>query len=159
MNVPHDRPQLIELPNGNTATRTFSDAEYERRLIGLRRIMVEQNLDAVLFTSMHSIAYYSDFLYCSFGRPYGLVVTHHGQSTLSANIDFGQPWRKTFGDNLVFTDWERDNYWRGVSKLAGATPRLGIEFDHLTLQGPRSWSTSSTGQPSSTSPVHAWCSG
>jgi creatinase len=24
---------------------------------------------------MHNIAYYSGFLYCAFGRPYGLVVT------------------------------------------------------------------------------------
>jgi creatinase len=130
-----DRPQLIELPNGPRAPKTFSDAEYDRRLTGLRATMVELQLDAVLFSSMHNIAYYSDFLYCSFGRPYGLVVTHHSQTTLSANIDFGQPWRRTYGDNLVFTDWERDNYWRGVSKLAGATPRIGIEADHLTLQG------------------------
>ena len=33
-------------------------------------------IDAVLFTSYHNINFYSDFLYCSFGRFYGLAVTH-----------------------------------------------------------------------------------
>ena len=50
-------------------------AEYEARIAGLRRIMTEAGVDAAVFTSMHNISYYSGFLYCAFGRPYGLVVT------------------------------------------------------------------------------------
>ena len=41
-------------------------------------------IDAVLFTSYHNVNYYSDYLYCSFGRPYGLVVTHDGATSNGA---------------------------------------------------------------------------
>jgi creatinase len=54
-------------------------------------------------------------------------------TSISANIDGGQPWRRTAGDNLVYTDWQRDNFYRAVQQLAGQPKRLGIEADHLTL--------------------------
>ncbi len=130
-----DRPSLLDLPNGDRVPRTFSDAEFDRRLTALRGLMREQDLDAALFTSIHNVAYYSDFLYTSFGRPYGLVVTHDRQTTISANIDYGQPWRRTYGENVVYTDWQRDTYWRAVASLLPAAARLGIEHDHLSLQG------------------------
>jgi creatinase len=60
--------RLKVLNNGQKVSLTFSDAEFERRLAGLRRIMVEKSLDAVLLTSYHSIKYYSDFLFTYFGR-------------------------------------------------------------------------------------------
>jgi creatinase len=37
--------------------------------------MSKNNLDMIILTSMHNIAYYTGFIYCSFGRPYGCVVT------------------------------------------------------------------------------------
>ena len=61
----------------------------------LRALMAGNGVDAMLLTSMHNIAYYSGFLYCSFGRPYGCVVTQEGCTTVSANIDAGQPWRRS----------------------------------------------------------------
>ncbi|MEB2620139.1 aminopeptidase P family N-terminal domain-containing protein, partial [Kocuria rosea] len=67
--------RLKTLHNGQKEQLTFSDAEFERRLDGLRRIMAEQQLDAVILTSYHGIKYYSDFLYTTFGRNYALVVT------------------------------------------------------------------------------------
>ncbi|MDC0435178.1 hypothetical protein OAM69_06005, partial [bacterium] len=36
--------------------------------------MVENDVSATVLTSMHNVAYYSGFLYCSFGRPYACVV-------------------------------------------------------------------------------------
>ena len=72
-------------------------------------------------------------MYCSFGRPYGCVVTQDACTTVSANIDAGQPWRRSVGDNVIFTDWKRDNYWRAVATLAGGARRIGIEADHMTL--------------------------
>ncbi|NBQ27160.1 MAG: M24 family metallopeptidase, partial [Rhodobacteraceae bacterium] len=84
-------------------------------------------------TSMHSIAYYSGFLYCSFGRPYGLVVTETECVTISAGIDAGQPWRRSFCDNITYTDWQRDNYWRAIASVTGAGKTIGYEGDHLTL--------------------------
>jgi creatinase len=129
-----ERPQVIQIPNGEHVTGMFSGAEMERRLAGLRRLMASLDVDASLFTSIHNINYYADFLYCSFGRTYGLVVTHDAQTSISANIDGGQPYRRTFGENVVYTDWQRDNYFRAAAGLLSGVRRLGVEFDHLTLQ-------------------------
>jgi len=127
------RPEFFTLENGEKARLPFSQAEYAARLAGLRRIMGSNDLDAVLLTSMHNIAYYSGFLYCSFGRPYGYVVTRDRCVLVSANIDAGQPWRRSAGENLIFTDWKRGNFWRAVRHVLGSVRSLGIESDHLTL--------------------------
>jgi creatinase len=129
-----DRPQVIQIRNGEPVDRMFSDTEMERRLSGLRRLMASLDVDATLFTSIHNINYFADFLYCSFGRSYGLVVTAEGQTSISANIDGGQPYRRTYGDNVVYTDWQRDNYFRAAAGLLAGARRVGVEFDHLTLQ-------------------------
>lgn len=90
---PAVRPEFFQLQNGAKARLPFSSAEYENRLDKLRALMDEAGVDAVLLTSMHNIAYYSGFLYCSFGRPYACVVTPGRCVTVSANIDGGQPGR------------------------------------------------------------------
>jgi len=128
-----DLPDLKQIPNGEKVRGTFSDAEMQGRLARLRVVMAERGIDAALFTSIHNVNYYSDFLYCSFGRPYGLVVTQESSTSISANIDAGQPWRRTFGENVVFTDWRRDNYVRAVQSLVSAGGRLGVEHDHLNV--------------------------
>ena len=127
------RPDFFVCENGEKAPLPFSNREYENRLTGLRTIMANAGIEAVLLTSMHNIAYYSGFLYCAFGRPYGLVVTQDRCTTISANIDAGQPWRRGYGDNVIYTDWQRNNYWRAVASVMGPQARLGIEGDHLTL--------------------------
>ncbi len=129
----HSRDEFYRLHNGDAAKLPFSDQEYEARIKGLRSIMEMMSLDAVVLTSMHSIAYYSGFLYCSFGRPYALVVTYREVVTISAGIDAGQPWRRCYGDNITYTDWQRDNYWRAVCSVTGEFAVLGIEGDHLTM--------------------------
>ena len=128
-----DLPNLREIPNGEKVQGTFSDREMQNRLDSLRTVMSNSGLDSVLFTSIHNINYYSDFLYCSFGRPYGLVVTEDKATTISANIDAGQPFRRTYGENLVYTDWERDNYIKAVKLLLGKSKKIGIESDHMNL--------------------------
>ena len=131
------RPDFFTCENGEKAPLPFSHAEYEHRLAKLRAIMAKNDLPVVLFTSMHNIAYYSGFLYCAFGRPYACVVTQDNCTTISANIDAGQPWRRSHGDNVIYTDWQRNNYWRAVESVAGQArannKRIGIEGDHLTL--------------------------
>jgi len=129
-----DRPEFFISHNGEKAPLPFSGHEYERRLDGLRRIMADLDIDVVLMTSMQNIAYYSGFLYCAFGRPYGCVITQNACTTVSANIDAGQPWRHSIHDNLIYTDWKRDNYWRAVKSLVGPAKTVGVESDHLTLQ-------------------------
>src|SRR5210317_1299518 len=127
------RPDTYRLHNGEKATAQFSTIEYETRLAGLRAIMAAAGVKAAIFTSMHSIAYYSGFLYCAFGRPYGLVVAANENVTISAGIDAGQPWRRSFCDNITYTDWQRDNYWRAIASVTGAGKTIGYEGDHLSL--------------------------
>ena len=124
---------LISIKNGTPVKNTFSKAEYDIRIQKLRTYMAAHNIYQVLFTSYHNIAYYSDFLYCHFGRFYGHVVGSDTATTISANIDGGQPWRRTVGDNLIYTDWHRDNYFKAVQKLIPDGGTIGIEFDHINL--------------------------
>jgi len=113
----------------------------DRRVSGLREIMKEKNLDACVLTSYHNVKYFSDFLYCGFGRPYAAVVTHDNVTTVSAMIDGGQPWRRTVGDNVIFTDWNKENYWSAVNELVkqanggqgGGNMRIGLELDSLPV--------------------------
>ena len=132
-NEKFDLPDLKEIPNGEKVVGTFSEKEMRSRLDSLRTVMSDMGIDSVLFTSIHNINYYSDFLYCSFGRPYGLVVTKNRAVTISANIDAGQPYRRTYGENLVYTDWRRDNYTKAVIELIGDSKKIRIEFDHVNL--------------------------
>ncbi len=125
---------IIEIRNGNRATNTFSAEEYATRLAKLRAHMAATKIDHVMFSSYQNINYYSDFLYYSFGRFYALVVDHDKQTSLSANIDGAQPWRRTVGENLIYTDWTRDNYFKGLQQLMKDGGRIGIEFDNMTLQ-------------------------
>ncbi|MBT4934071.1 MAG: M24 family metallopeptidase [Rhodospirillaceae bacterium] len=104
------------------------------RQAALRSLMAKSDIDAALFTSYHNINYYSDFLYCSFGRLYGLVVTQGKAVTLSANIDGGQPGRRTFGDNVIYTDWQRDNYFRALKQELVSPKTLGVEYDHINVE-------------------------
>lgn len=125
------------LHNGEKVSLTFSDAEMERRLNGLRKIMEDKGLEATVLTSYHGIKYYSDFLFTTFGRAYALVVTPQDSVSVTANIDAGMPWRRSYGDNLVYTDWKRDNYQFAIAEALAQraiTPkRLGVEFDFLSL--------------------------
>lgn len=130
--------RLKVLHNGTKVPLTFSDEEFERRLAGLRSIMADLDLDAVILTSYHGIKYYSDFLFTTFGRSYALVVTPSDTVTVSANIDAGMPWRRSYGDNLVYTDWRRDNYLHALTEVLRTrgirARRLGIEDDSLPMQ-------------------------
>lgn len=126
-------PRLVNWPNGERAEGTFSDAEMDRRQRVLREAMAAGDIDACLFTSYHNVCYHADFLYCQFGRKYGLVVTQDDVTSISAGIDGGQPWRRTHGDNVIYTDWRRDNYLFAVQQLTQGVKRLGVEFDHVSL--------------------------
>ena len=128
------RPSFFQFNNGSKVPLPFTDEEYKNRLDGLKEIISQNNLDAVILTSMQNIAYYSGFLYCSFGRPYACVVTSKRNIVVSANIDAGQPWRRCYGENLIYTDWERDNYLKAIIYILKKVKKIGIENDHLTLE-------------------------
>ena len=128
------RANFFEFSNGPKVPLPFSDNEYENRLRDLRKIISENNLDAVILTSMQNVAYYSGFLYCSFGRPYACVVTEKKNIVISANIDAGQPNRRCYGENLIYSDWERDNYLKSIFSLVKKVKKIGLEKDHLTME-------------------------
>jgi len=128
------RSDFFQFTNGSKVPLPFSDKEYENRLKGLRKIITEKNLDAIILTSLQNVAYYSGFLYCSFGRPYACVVTDKSNIVVSANIDAGQPGRRCYGENLIYTDWERDNYFKAIISLVKKVKKIGIEKDHLTME-------------------------
>ena len=66
------------------------------------------------------------------GRPYGLVVGQGGKgTTISSLVDGGHPLRRycrqgssglkrtvitcrSYGENVVYTDWKKDNYFRAI---------------------------------------------
>ena len=70
-----ERPDFFSLKNGSKSKLPFSNKEYEERLKKIRTAMSKNNLDMIILTSMHNIAYHTGFIYCSFGRPYVCVIT------------------------------------------------------------------------------------
>jgi len=132
-----ERPNFFELKNGSKVKLPFSDKEYKDRINQIRALMSKSNLDMIILTSMHNIAYYTGFIYCSFGRPYGCLITEKKITTLSANIDASQPWRRSICDNIIYTDWKRDNFLKAIVSFVGREEppkNIGIENDHVTLE-------------------------
>ena len=132
-----ERPDFFSLQNGSKSKLPFSNKEYQERLKKLRDVMNSNNLDMIILSSMHNIAYYTGFIYCSFGRSYGCVITEKKIVTISANIDAGQPWRHSFSENIIYTDWKKDNFLRAIVSIIGRDEppkNIGIENDHVTLE-------------------------
>ena len=132
-----ERPDFFELKNGSKVKLPFSQTEYQNRLNKLRTTISKNNLDMIILTSMHNIAYYTGFIYCSFGRPYGCIITEKKIVTISANIDASQPWRRSFCDNVIYTDWKKDNFLKAIVSIIGKDEppkNIGIENDHVTIE-------------------------
>ena len=132
-----ERPDFFTLKNGEKAKLPFSNEEYNQRLNKLRSIMDKDNLDMIILSSMHNIAYYSGFIYCSFGRPYGCIITENKIVTISANIDASQPWRRSHCENIIYTDWKKDNFLKAITSIIDENKipkNIGIENDHITLE-------------------------
>ena len=132
-----ERPDFFTFKNGEKAKLPFSNQEYNERVSKLRSIMDKDNLDMIILTSMHNVAYYTGFIYCSFGRPYGCLITKNKIFTISANIDASQPWRRSHCDNIIYTDWKRDNFLKAIVSIVGRDEppkKIGLEYDHITLE-------------------------
>ena len=132
-----ERPDFFTLNNGEKTKLPFSNEEYNQRLNKVRTIMDKDNLDMIILTSMHNIAYYSGFIYCSFGRPYGCIITKNKIVTISANIDASQPWRRSHCENIIYTDWKKDNFLKAITSIIDENKipkNIGIENDHITLE-------------------------
>lgn len=130
--MPDELVHVAKWHYGEKSWSPFSAAEMQRRQDGLRAYLAKQGIDAALLTSYHNICYYSGFLYCYFGRKFGMVIDTRNATTISAAIDGGQPWRRSFGDNITYTDWRRDNFFRAVQSVTQGARRVGIEMDHVS---------------------------
>ena len=128
-----DLQNLLTWHNGEKAYSPFSDTEMARRQGAMRKHLAATELDACIFTSYHNICYFSGFMYCAFGRRFAMVLTADEATTITPAIDGGQPWRRSYGDNLTYTDWRRDNYFQALKDRLGSVKKLGIEFDHVNL--------------------------
>lgn len=131
--MPNELLRLQTMHNGERELQVFSTQEMERRQANLRAIIDEHKLDGVILTSYHNICYFTGFLYCFFGRRYACVATDRMIRTVTAGIDAGQPWRRGHADNVTYTDWRRDNYFHALQEALPGVRRLGIEFDHVSL--------------------------
>jgi Creatinase/Prolidase N-terminal domain. len=60
--------RLEKYHNGPKAKAMFSASEMDRRQAMVRQWMVENDVDVVVFNSIHNINYFSGFVYCAFGR-------------------------------------------------------------------------------------------
>ena len=128
------RPDFYQMHNGDKAPLKFPVAEYEARVAGLREVMAELGVSAAVMSSIQNVSYFTGFTYCAFGRPYAAVITQTECVTISAGIDAGQPWRRSWCDNITYTYWQQGNFWRAVASVAGSDAVIGYEGDHLTLQ-------------------------
>src|SRR3546814_10960171 len=103
-----DMLHVMEWHNGEKEFSPFSDSEMARRQDELRTWMGKNNVDAALFTSYHCINYYSGWLYCYFGRKYGMVITQDAATTIPA----GRSEERRVGKGSVSAcryRWENDH--------------------------------------------------
>jgi creatinase len=94
-------PHVKRIENGERARHTFSEAEFARRHAALRRILQEERVEAVIFTSIHNVNDDSGFLCCSVGAGGHARAGRERQRQHRRR----QPWPRTVGENIVFTDW------------------------------------------------------
>ena len=130
-------PHVFTQHNGEQLDLTFSNQEFDRRLTRARKLLSDYDLDAFVLTSMHNIKYYSDFVPSPFGRTFAVVITPEKSTTVTPWVDGGMPWRTTYGENIVYSDWESANFFRAIDQVLaeqGIKPsKLGIEFDGLSV--------------------------
>lgn len=131
-------PHVFTQYNGEQQDLTFSPEEFERRLSNAREVMASESLDALVLTSMHNIKYFSDFVPSPFGRIFALVITPEDSITVTPWVDGGMPWRTTYGENIVYSDWEAQNVFRAIQhaldERAIKPQRIGIEYDGLKVE-------------------------
>ena len=58
---------------------------------------------------------------------------HNGEKDFSPFSDNEMADRKSTRLNVTYTDWRRDNFYRAVQGLTKGARRIGIEFDHVSL--------------------------
>ena len=130
----HDMLHVTEWHNGEKPRFPFSDHEMGRRQDAVRQWMAAQDVDAALFTSGQSVAYFSGWFYSGTLQKCGMVVSPTAATTISPAVEGGQPWRQGFHDNISYTDWRRDNFFLALRQLTPRVGRLAVELDHVSVK-------------------------
>ena len=51
------------------------------------------------------------------------------------NYDLCDYLDRSYGNNIVYTDWQKDNYFVAVKEALGnVRGKIGVEFDHLSVE-------------------------
>lgn len=124
-------PRTLELHNGGKTQPLFSSEEMNRRLNSIRSYMEKNGLDACVFTSYYNIYYFSEFLYCSMGRQYALVITDEKALTITPSVDYGFPWRRGTCDNISYTNWQKENFYYAMQQQLQSAKTVGVEFPDM----------------------------
>ena len=67
---------------------------------------------------------------------------------MTANIDAGMPWRRSYGENIVYTDWRRDNFQHGVQRGAAAARHRAAAARHRVRHAHPRRARQARGRPS-----------
>ncbi len=135
-------------PGSQAVTPVLPEQDFDMRFEKLYGMMDEMNLDLVVLSSMHNVKYFSNFLYCAFGRTYLLVILKESKrvALFTAGIDSLAPRRNAIRgvENYIVTDWRKDNMMAAVADFAGEyvksksvgedTCKVGLEFDHASMK-------------------------
>lgn len=126
------------IQNGSKISPVIPETEFKERIANLRRYMESRKIDCVVLTSIHNIKYYTNFLYCRFGRHYACLITATDINLVVAAIDSGNPWRRCIGvcRTSTYTDWNKDNFYKELKLMNGPAPAqsVGYEGDHMSVQ-------------------------
>lgn len=127
---------FYKLKNGTKIKPVIPELEFSNRIKKLRSYMERNNMQCIILTSIHNIKYYTNFLYCSFGRNYTALVTHSDVVLITAGIDSGNPWRRSVKcKNLTYTDYNKSNFYKTVkSEFLPDFKTIGYEADHINVQ-------------------------
>ena len=132
------RPEFLVLENGEKAKLPFAAVEYAARLASLRAVMDQRDIPVVLLTvdAQHRLLFRLSTLRLwsslRLRRDQRTAARQSRRTSMPASLG-----GCSIEDNLIYTDWKRDNYWRAVKSIIGTPGRLGIEADHLTLAAER----------------------
>lgn len=123
--------------------KIWTVAEMQRRLDGLHELMNEKNLDAVIFTSIHNVLYYTGWYCPPVGRLHSAVIPRNGEPALIvSSIEDLRPFYCCYYEDIRhFHDWDMDpvdNNIRLYDEILRdngiRSGRLGYEEDTATVK-------------------------
>lgn len=133
----------VEITETISTQKVWTVSEMHRRLNGLYDLMDELHLDAVIFTSIHNVLYYTGWYCPPVGRLHSAVIPRRGEPGLIVSTieDLRANYCCYYEDVRHFHDWEMSPEDNNI-RLAGevlvdnniTSGRLGYEIDSVSVQ-------------------------